>query len=153
MTLERLLCYWSIPFIHPYGPMTIRMDSWRKVDCELIHQLPMAVSSSIRTLQVEKITRPTGLCVWTFSKEVKLVPFATFPIFNLRRCMITIFSYSRGHRPIVDTCANEATHDLISHVYLQIQAMVIQQCCGFLFGFLVQKLLLLLLTMESCFTC
>ena len=31
---------------------------------------------------------------------------------------------SRGHRPIVDTCANEAIpqwgkHDLISHVYLQ----------------------------------
>ena len=42
---------------------------------------------------------------------------------------------SRGHRPIVDTCANEAIpqwgkHDLISHVYLLIFGidMVINKC-------------------------
>ncbi len=39
----------------------------------------------------------------------------------------------RGHRPVVDTCANEAIpqwgkHDLISHVYLQKVSMVMKQC-------------------------
>ena len=54
--------------------------------------------------------------------------------FNLHEVCSFKF-YSRGHRPIVDTCANEAIpqwgkHDLISHVYLQIFGidMVINKC-------------------------
>ena len=44
---------------------------------------------------------------------------------------------SRGHRPIVDTCANEAIPQrgkrrLITFVYLQNMSMVMKQCCGYL---------------------
>ena len=54
----------------------------------------------------------------------------------------------RGHRPIVDTCANEAIpqwgkHDLISHVYLQIFGidMVINKCLVIPWFFMLEKLL------------
>ena len=48
----------------------------------------------------------------------------------------TVFG-SRGHRPIVDTCANEAIPQwgkrrLITFVYLQNMSMVMKQCCGYL---------------------
>ena len=43
------------------------------------------------------------VCVWNFSKEVKLVPFTIQSSESLE-----VHVCSRGHRPIVDTCANGA---------------------------------------------
>ena len=48
-----------------------------------------------RYLQPNNITKPL-MCVWTFSKEEKLVPFATFSMFHLRWCMISNFPTAGG---------------------------------------------------------
>ena len=54
-----------------------------------------------------------------------------------KRISILQYNPSRGHRPIVDTCANEAIPQwgkrrLITFVYLQNMSMVVKQCCGYL---------------------
>ena len=54
-----------------------------------------------------------------------------------KRIFILQYNPSRGHRPIVDTCANEAIPQwgkrrLITFVYLQNMSMVVKQCCGYL---------------------
>ena len=74
------------------------------------------------------IARLRGLPLWYF-----IFGWHAY-YFNLHEVCSFKF-YSRGHRPIVDTCANEAIPqwgklDLISHVYLQIFGidMVINKC-------------------------
>ena len=74
------------------------------------------------------IARLRGLPLWYF-----IFGWHAY-YFNLHEVCSFKF-YSRGHRPIVDTCANEAIpqwgkHDLISHVYLQTFGidMVINKC-------------------------
>ena len=66
-------------------------------------------------------------------------PFGFFFVLVLAEKRISILQYnpSRGHRPIVDTCANEAIPQwgkrrLITFVYLQNMSMVVKQCCGYL---------------------
>ena len=54
--------------------------------------------------------------------------------------------FSRGHRPVVDTCANEAIpqwgkHDLISHAYLHRHCHGDETMFGYPFGFRVDWLL------------
>ena len=80
---------------------------------------------SIIWRQKEK-PRGSEACVWTIWKDVKLLCSAAIcMLFSCITIVFTSFPFrSRGHRPIVDTCANEAIPQwgkrrLITSVYLQ----------------------------------